>query len=169
VSSPYDQNPDVVKALVKVVQQVSENADLTPYLKPTSISENLKDLHERLLFVRGRQQRVSELVGTLIRIQANVRKLVLDRKSQLESAEAKAAAPDRTVFQVEDYSSARERNAKLTAKTLDERVALTAAQKLQIDADAALDYAQNAYRDLGNQAFDVSTRIKVLGMEGTLG
>lgn len=169
MTNPYEQNQDVTKVLVTVVQQVSDNLFLSDILPVANVSENLSDLHNRLLIVRARQQRVSELVGILIRTQASVRKLVLDRKSELASAEAKVSTPDRTVFQAEDYSSARERNAKLTAKTLDERVALTAAEKLMVDADAALAYAQNAYRELGNQAFDVSTRIKVFGMEGTLG
>lgn len=168
MTNPYDQNQDVVKVLVTVVRQVSENTDLSEALQAPNISENLLDLHNRLLVVRARQQRVSELVGTLIRIQANVRKLVLDKKSELASAEANASVVPKQAF-VEDFSSAKERNAKLMAKTLDERVALTAAEKLQVDADAAVAYANNTYRELGNQAFDVSTRIKVLGMEGTLG
>lgn len=168
MTNPYEETQGVGSILVKVVEQVAENADLKPYLKATSVSESLKDLHERLLFVRGRQERISELVGTLIRIQANVRKVVLDRRSELTSAEANAAGLTKQPW-VEDYSSGRERNAKLTAKTLDEHVALTAANKLQVDADAALAYAQNVYRELGNQAYDVSTRIKILGMEGNLG
>ena len=169
MTDPYDQNQDVVQGLVKIVEQVSANANLSEVLPVANVSENLSDLHNRLLIVRARQQRVSELVGTLIRVQANVRKLVLDRKSELSSAEAKVIVPTKTVFQADDYSSAMERNAKLKGKTLEERIALTAAEKLQVDVDAALAYANNAYRELGNQAFDVSTRIKVLGMEGTLG
>ena len=167
MTNPYDQNEEVSKVLVKVVQEVSEVSNVSDELRLPSIGENLYDLHVRLLAVRARQQRASELVGTLIRIQANVRKLVLDRKSELDAAEAKAVIPSKQAF-VEDFSSAQERNARLRSKTLNERVSLTAAEKLQVDVDAALAYAQQVYRQLGNQSYDVNTRIKVLGMEGTL-
>lgn len=169
MTDPYEQNQVVAEILLRTVTQVSESVDLSEIINPPHLGETLADLHNRLLAIRARQQRVSELVGTLIRIQANVRKLVLDRKSELSSAEAKVTVPTKSVFQADDYSSAMERNAKLKGKTLEERIALTAADKLQVDADAALAYAQNAYRELGNQAYDVNTRIKVLGMEGTLG
>lgn len=169
MTDPYLQNEEVSKALVKVVNQVSENSSLSDLFDPPNIAENLTDLHQRLLATRARQQRISELVGTLIRIQGNVRKLVLDRKADLDTAEAKVIVVPKAMFQAEDYSSAKERNAKLIAKTLEERIALTAAEKLKVDVDSSLAYAQNVYRELGNQAFDVNTRIKVLGMEGTLG
>lgn len=167
MTNPYEENEKVSKALVQVVQQISDTADLTQVLKPTSVGENLKDLHERLLTVRARQQRLSELVGTLIRIQGRMRKEVLQRELDLSVAEAHAAHSKQMIM--EDYSSAKERTARMMAKTLDEHVALNAAKQLQANADAALAYAQNAHRELGNQAYDVRTRVKVLEMEGTLG
>ena len=169
MDDPYFENKIVSEVLVRVSKDISETSDLGDALKAPSVSESLLDLHNRLLTVRSRQQRVSELVGTLIRLQGNVRKLVLDRKLELETAEAKVSKKESWKPIVEDFRSAKERNAELSAKTLDERVALTAAEKLQVDVDVALAYAQGVYRELGNQAFDVSTRIKVLGMEGTLG
>ena len=169
MDDPYFENKIVSEVLVRVSKDISETSDLGDALKAPSVSESLLDLHNRLLTVRSRQQRVSELVGTLIRLQGNVRKLVLDRKLELETAEAKVSKKESWKPVVEDFRSAKERNAELSAKTLDERVALTAAEKLQVDVDVALAYAQGVYRELGNQAFDVSTRIKVLGMEGTLG
>lgn len=168
MTNPYDQNTEVSSVLVKIVKTLHEVSSVSEELKAPHISESLLDLHNRLLIVRARQGQVSEVVGNLIMIQSKARKLVLDRRSDLVSAEAKATALTKQPF-VEDFSSGKERNAKLMAKTLDESIALTAAEKLQVDADATLSYAQNIYRELGNQAYDVNTRIKVLGMEGTLG
>lgn len=166
MTNPYAATEGVNKALTKILEDASALSNLSEVLPPASVGESLLDLHNRLLTVRSRQQSVSEVLTNLLKTQAGVRKLVLECKSILDSAEANAVGTTKPAF-VEDFSSAKERNAKLMAKTLEERMSLRSAEKLQIDTDAALAYVQQVYRDLGNQAQDVQTRIRILGMEGT--
>ena len=165
MASPYDETGAVSQSLVKVVRQVGELKETG--LPEPNLGENLSDLHNRLLVTRAHQTTVTAHIGNLIRLRAGVRKKRMDLQGALEGAEAAAVTEKR--WTTEDYSSAKEKNALLASKTLQERIDLRAIEKLNEDVEAALAYARTIHTELGAQVQDVNSRLRILTLEANLG
>lgn len=164
---PYAQTAAVTKTLVEALKQVQETSDLSGVLGPANTAESLSELHVRLVTVRARQSRLSELVASLVMLHSRVKKAQADRRGDLLEAEAAVVSEKKAKVFSEDFSSAQERNAKLASQTLEQRVALRAIDKLVIDTDAALEYARIRHRELGSQVQDVNTRLRIISMESS--
>ena len=151
-------------ALRGILDSVSEAANLPADLGAPNQGESLSDLHQRLLVTRSAMTRVGELAGELTLLSGRVKRILIDRKGDLDDQEAEVVSARRAL--TEDYSSAKERNARIAAKTLNGRRRVRQAEKLLADVEAALFYTRDRHRELDRAVRDIDTRLRILAMDG---
>jgi hypothetical protein len=156
---------DVTQTILKFVDDIAESFNQLDKLGPPHETESLKDLHRRLLTTRAAMTRVSELTSRLIRYRGRLVRASIISKGELESAETKVISDEPKKALIEDYSSAKERNAKLAAKTIEERRRVRIVDQWVVDVDSALDYAKNRSWELDRAVRDIDTRLKILAYE----
>jgi hypothetical protein len=162
----YNQSSQIIDWLDGVVEACEPVADLTP---PTT-AETPADLHQRLLVTRAAMTRVSELAGEMTLLNGRVRATTIERKGAVDDAEAKVMTTPtshRRVLVTEDYSSGKERNARLGAATVMERTALRRVERLAAEVEAALSYTRDRHRELDRAVRDIDTRMRLLTFEGS--
>jgi hypothetical protein len=164
MSNPYLETGVVAKTLTALLADVQESYDLGDVLSPPSQGESLSDLHNRLIQVRSRQTRISDIVGDLVRLQSTLRKSVIDKEGELEEAQSGVVVEKK--WAVEEFRSAAEKNARLAGKTVEQKIAVRAAKKLLLDVDSSLEYARVKHRELGSQVNDVNTRLRIINLDG---
>ena len=155
----------IADSLEATLEGVSEAFKLITDLGVPNLGESLTDIHTRLLVTRSVMSNVSDTASKLVRLRASVRQEQIDREGALEDKEAAVLSePEKPSF-VEDYSSAKERNAKLGAKTLEERILVREAKKVYIDVDSAYEYVRNRLWELDRSVRDIDTRLRVISYE----
>lgn len=152
-----------IRGLLDSLQEAA-NAPMED-LGPPHAGESLSDLHQRLLGTRAAMSRVSELVGSLTLLQGRLRASLVDRRGLLEDAEADTVTTQRRPVLTEDFSSAKEKNARLGAATLEQRRAVRAAERAAADLDAALSYARDRHRELDRAVRDVDLRVRIQSLD----
>jgi hypothetical protein len=155
----------VSDALSVMLTSISESFTLVSELGPPNVGESPTDIHTRLLVTRSVMSNVSETVAKLIRVRGMVRQEQIERKGELEDAESKAMVELSKPSFVEEYSTAKERNAKLGAKTLSERISVREADAKFADVDSAYEYARNRLWELDRSVRDIETRIRIMSFE----
>ena len=156
---------DELSVAVKTyLDEVAVAANMPADLGAPHQGESLADLEERLLVTRAAMTRVSALAGDLTLLSGRVKHALIDRRGDLEDAEAETVSTRRPVL-TEDYSSAKEKNARLAAGTLDQRRRVRQAEKLLADVDAALTYTRDRHRELDRAVRDIDTRLRILSFE----
>lgn len=155
----------VSDAISREITGISEAFSLVSELGPPNTGESLSDVHTRLLVTRSVMSNVSESVARLIRVRGMVRQEQIEREGVLDDAESAALSEPTKPSFVEDYSSAKERNAKLGAKTLQERISVREAKTVAVDIDSAFEYARNRLWELDRAVRDVDTRLRIVTYE----
>lgn len=147
-----------------LLDAISDAYALTATLEAPSTGETLTDLHERLLLSRAAMTRVADLTGELTLLSGKVKRLLIEAKGDLEDAEA--ALVTRTGRrQIEDFSSAKERNARMAAGTLETLRKIRKAEMAQSEVDSALFYARDRHRELDRAVRDIDTRLRIITIE----
>jgi hypothetical protein len=147
----------------RIIDDISDAAHTG--LDAPSTAETPADLHERLLVTRAGMTRVSELLGELTLLTGRIRAALVDRKGALEDEESTVVTPRGHRVLTEDYSSAKERNARLAGATLEARRRVRQVEKVLADADAALTYGRDRHRELDRAVRDIDTRLRILSFE----
>lgn len=153
----------VQQVLVGIVERSSEAMALVHDLGDPHVDESFSDLHTRLLVTRSAMTRLAALLGELIQIRFRVEQVLIDRRGELEEAEAVVVGQQRHV--VEDFSSAKEKNARLAAGTLESRRRVRVIEKLLKDVDAAVEYIRTRHRELDRAVRDIDTRLRIISFE----
>lgn len=162
MSDLLDAVPDI---LVKMLEGISEASSLVVDLGLPDISETPADLHVRLLTTRAAMTRVSDLCNQIVRLRSRIKQVVIDREGELEDAEATVLSTDNKKAFVEEFSSAKERNAKLAAKTLNERMRLRSVKKVMADIEGCYEYAKNKLWEFDRSVRDIDTRLRIMVYE----
>jgi hypothetical protein len=159
--------------LADLLKQLS--ADISPALEHAVRSmRDLRDevgigelddpvsLHEQLKKNRKAMDRAETFVAELGRLHSKAVIAEEDHKGYLEDAEATAlqkAGP------AEDYSSGRERNARLAVMVMDEKIALRKVARQRAEIQEALEYARTLFRGMDASRRDVETRLRMITLE----
>jgi hypothetical protein len=146
-----------------LLDAISDAFALTSTLDPPSTSETLTDLHQRLLICRAAMTRVADLTGELTLLSGKVKRLLIEAKGELEDEEA--ALVGRKPRHTEDFSSAKERNARMAAGTLETLRKIRKAEGAQSEVDSALFYARDRHRELDRAVRDIDTRLRIISIE----
>lgn len=152
--------PDLIQGYL---DRASETANLPSDLGPPHVGESLTDLHQRLLLTRSAMTSLADLIGELTLFQGRVEATLIERRGVLEEAEATALAGRKRL--VEDFSSAKEKNARLGAETLSEARGVRQVEKLLAQVKAASIYCRDRHRELDRAVRDVETRVRILSLE----
>jgi hypothetical protein len=151
-------------SITSLLEGVSEAANLPAALGPPNRAETPTDLHERLLVTRAAMTRVSELAGELTLLTGKVKAALVEARGSLEDAEGEIVTARRPAFTTE-YNSAREKDARLGAGTLDHRRKVRQAEKLLAEVEAALYYSRDRHRELDRAVRDIDTRLRIITIE----
>lgn len=119
-------------------------------------------LHDQLVKNRKAMDRAETFVAHLGRLHSRAQVAEADLKGELEDAEAKAlqeAGP------AEEFSTARERNARLAVRTLDQRIALRKVARQRAEINEALEFARTLYRGMEASRRDVETRLRMITLQ----
>lgn len=159
---------DVLRSLSEEMSEglkrvVSECHEIRTKVSPGSITEGPTELHERLLTARHAQDRAEMIVAELGRLHSRASIAVADLRGRLEDAEASAELPP-----AEDYSTARERNARLSLAVVDERIAVRRATRQKEEVWEALEYCRLLHRGIDGSRRDLDLRIRLLSMQTML-
>lgn len=130
-----------------------------------STAETPADLHERLLVTRAAMTRVSEITGSLTLLSGRVKAALVEARGELDDEESSIVTRRPKVSFTEDYSSAKEKNARIGAATLETRRKVRQTEKVAVDLDAALAYARDRHRELDRAVRDIDTRLRLLSFE----
>lgn len=120
------------------------------------------DIHIQLLQNRACLDRAETFVAQLGRLHARACIAEEDLKGALEDAEANAiqeAGP------AEEFSTAKERNARLLVRTFDERIVLRKLSRQRAEIWEALDYARTLFRGMDAVRRDTETRLRLITLE----
>lgn len=151
---------------VEVMEKaMRECTDLRNSLGDDSIDEGPAQLHEKLLKARKALDRTEYHVAHLGKLHARVSIVVDQRRGFVEDGEAEAMEK---LGKADDFSTAREKNARLTLATLDLHRSLRRAERLKAECLLALDYCRTLHRGLDSTRRDLDTRIRLLTMQTSL-
>lgn len=159
-----DELDALPELLSKHLERASETANLPAELGPPHDSETPADLHQRLLTTRAAMTSLSGLIGELTLFQGRVEATLIEKRGILDEAEAGVVA-SRKASPWEDYSSAKEKNAKLGAQTLEEARAVRKVEKLLAQVKSVVIYARDRHRELDRAVRDVEVRFRILTWE----
>jgi hypothetical protein len=127
-------------------------------------AETPAEMHVRLIRTRATMTSVAAVLGSLVQLRTGA-KVALDAAAgDLEDAEV--ATVGSQIKMTEDYSSAKEKNARLGAATIEQRLAQRRAQKNLTMVTGVYDYAMVYHRELDRAVRDVETRIRIITLEG---
>lgn len=158
--TPLDEFPETLEDFVT---RASETANLPSSLGAPHSQESLGDLQERLLVTRSAMTSLSGLLGQAVLFQGRVEATLIEARGVLGEAEAgvvssRAAKPSFG----EDFSSAKEKNARLGAETLEEARKVRQIERLFAQVKAVTLYLRDRHRELDRAVRDVETRVKVV-------
>jgi hypothetical protein len=123
------------------------------------------DLHKQLVKNRQAMDRAETFVAFLARAHSRAQIAEQDLAGELEDAEANAL---KKAGAAEEYSTAKERNARLNVLTIDQRIALRKASRQRAEISEALEYVRTLYRGMEASRRDVETRLRMITLEGGL-
>lgn len=161
---PTDELVAVPASLALYLERASETANLPAELGPPHVGESMLDLHNRLLVTRASMTSLSGLIGELTIFQGKVEASLIERRGLLEEAEAEVLS-SRKKSLMEDFSSAKEKNAKLGAETLEQLRAVRNAEKLLAQVKSVVIYCRDRHREIDRAVRDIDTRIKIVQFE----
>ena len=123
------------------------------------------ELHKQLVKNRQAMDRAETFVAQLARLHSRAQIAEQDLAGELEDAEAKAL---KQAGAAEEFSTAKERNARLNVLTIDHRIALRKATRQRAEISEVLEYARTLYRGMEASRRDVETRLRMITLEGGL-
>lgn len=125
-------------------------------------SDDPVSLHEQLVKNRAAMDRAETFVAQLGRVHSRAQIAQQDLEGELEDAEAKAL---QDAGQAEEYSTAKERNARLAVRTIDQRIALRKVSRQRAEISEALEFARTLYRGMEASRRDVETRLRMITLQ----
>lgn len=126
-------------------------------------------LLDSLYDIRGRLDRVEEILTQALRLRARVRAAATSAEALAEEAWDRAAQRGRQQpIARDDYSSGRERTAEANLATLDQRRAARTAAELAAYVDAQVDTLRTLHRGLDGVRHDLLAVIRALAFESHL-
>jgi len=120
--------------------------------------------------VRGRQDRIEELLRNAVRLRARVQRAAQLTQHRLDDATDQALHTNRTasVTPLGEYSSARERTAEANLATIDLRVAARDAHQLAHRCDETVDVLRLTHRGLDGVRQDIHALLRASAFESHL-
>lgn len=149
--------------LDQILNDIRDAVELITELPEPHLDESLTDLHRRLLITRSAMTRISALLAKFVRARGIARKMLIDARGELETANA--GVVQRPTFGHANFASGDERRANLAFATIEERRAVRQAEKLVEDIEAALEYGRTHHRELDRSVRDVETRMRIMTWE----
>lgn len=150
----------------KVSQMLTEAATLRESVQGGEITDSPTEMHGRLLSIRAVLDRVEFMVTTLARLRVKVVQIVEDRQNAYD--DAYATIVNKPGQHVAEFSTGREREAKYSLGTIEERLALRKAQRLDREVAGALEYVRTLHRGIDGTRRDLDTRIRLITLETAL-
>lgn len=126
-----------------------------------SPADSLTEVHDALVHVRANQDRIEELLATLLRAQADVRREVIDRRSVVDDKWDQQATRKSVGFGFDD-AAPRERYAQYNQAIIDDRRALRRAEKLQGQVDLAVELLKLFHKGLEGVRWTLNTRLTAM-------
>lgn len=114
------------------------------------------ELYDKLLLLRANLDRLDTLLLNALRIQRNSSLVAQLAKEQLEDAWNKVAAS----AHAQEYSSAKEREALYSVKTLDLKIVARKTEKARAELDFLVEYLKTAHRGMDGARRDLDTLVR---------
>lgn len=151
---------DLQSKLTKMVLQATDLRDSVK--RDWAVTDGPTDLHENLIDHRKALDSLEVLVAQLVRARSQSDIEVRRAEDALEDAEASAGRL------LEDFATAKEKNAHLATQTVEERVILRKARRRRDEVASAHDYTKALYWGLNGSRQDLSDRIRLITMQSSL-
>lgn len=128
------------------------------------------EVHESLLDVRNRLDRVEQKLGEVIRIKGVAGRYLAAATARVEDAwdEVVTEARKKPVARGDEYSSAKERHAEANLAVFDKRRAQRAAQDLYSKAEEKTDLIRLAHRGLADTRHELLTILRAVQFESSM-
>lgn len=156
---------EVIDLQEKMSVVVAEAAALRPKAPPFSAA--LETLHSSLVEAGAARHRLEELLGTLSLLKHRSMENVIAAREAYEDKWRTAATQGKVGFV--EYSSAKEREANIELKALDEKFKWRRAEKDDREVTSALEFVRMCVRNVDALRRDLEIRIRVSQVEGRLG
>lgn len=158
--------PDVTVFLDQAVTEAVKlraDTDLGGTLDPADLAHTLRD-------IRGRQDRVEELLRQVTRIRGRAVLAAQLAQHKLDDGVDQALHTNRTasVSRLGEYSSAHERDAEANLATIDLRFAARAAHQLARRCDETVDVLRLTHRGLDGIRQDIHALLRASAFESHL-
>ncbi len=157
-----DIGPFLDDAVTEAIK-LRADAGLAGTLDPVELSATLRD-------VRGRQDRIEELLRNTMRLRARIQRAAQLKQHALDDATDTALHERRgaAVTPGGEFSSARERTAEANLVTIDLRFAARDAQQLAHRCDEAVEVLRLTHRGLDGVRQDVHALLRATAFESHL-
>jgi hypothetical protein len=159
LKSLSEELPEALKHAILTV------SDLRAQVGVGELDGSPADLHKQLVKNRQAMDRTETFMAQLARLHTRAQIAEQDLAAELEDAEAQAV---KKAGAVEEYSTAKERNARLNLHTIDQKIALRKATRQRAEISEALEYVRTLYRGMEGSRRDVETRLRMITLEGGL-
>lgn len=161
-SAKFDIGLFLDQAITEAIK-LRAGTDLGGTLDPGEMSATLRD-------VRGRQDRVEELLRNAVRLRSRVQRAAQLTQHCLDDATDQALHNNRSasVSQLGEYSSARERTAEANLATIDLRVNARDAHQLAHRCDETVEVLRLTHRGLDGVRQDIHALLRASAFESHL-
>lgn len=139
--------------------------DLRDAVTGGEITDGPVEIHERLLKARHAQDQTEEIVAALGRLYSQAQRTVATYKAEYVDAEAQA---HQKLPPAEEYSTKKERDARLSLATLDEQIVLRRAEQVVAEIKEAVDYCTLLHRGIDSTRRDYELRTRLISLQGQL-
>lgn len=127
----------------------------------SSVQESITDLHSRLVTLRRAQDRLEELAAQSGRIRSRARNTLQQAQDAYDDKVAGAIAGAK----IEEYSTAKERNANYDLAALQERLVLRRAKRLLAIVEDAHEFIVLRHRGVDGARRDIDLRFRMMSFE----
>jgi hypothetical protein len=157
---------DLAKALQDAATRASELRAQVRESAPATATVSPEELHEHLLACRAATDGLEDLMANLTRLRARADQALADRQAEVEDAEVEVARQKTELGP--EYSSGRERAVNLNMMTIDQRIAVRRAERLQRDVASVLEYVRIKWRGADGTRRDTETRLRAVTLTTSL-
>jgi hypothetical protein len=130
----------------------------------SDVSEDVADLHDRLVSARQAQDRLEAILSEVGRLRSRARIAVSERQDEYDDQW-------RTVMEktrIGEYDSAKEKNARYDAGSIQQLVNLRRAKRAAADVDEVYEYINLKYRGLDAARREIDSRVRMLTVANQL-
>lgn len=124
------------------------------------IDDDIIDIHERLIFVRGISVPITFAISELLMLKSKINSILDERTTKIMVAEANLM--DSPTGILRDFSTRDETRAIMNAKTLDLQVAKREAENAKSRIQEAIELLEILKRDLSDERWSIESRVKIL-------